>query len=79
VHIADTQISKLAAGGPTLAFVIYPQGLAQLTFPWLWSVLFFFMFVLLGIDTQVIFWQISKFFLFFCFLNYKLLISVSNG
>jgi hypothetical protein len=69
VHFADTQISKLAAGGPTLAFVIYPQGLAQLTFSWLWSILFFFMFVLLGIDTQVILWQISKFIRIFLFYN----------
>ena len=54
--LAESPVSKIAAGGTTLAFVVYPQGLAQLPPNWLWSILFFFMLILLGIDSQVTRW-----------------------
>ena len=47
-------MTDVAAGGTTLAFVVYPQGLAALPTPWLWSCLFFFMLILLGIDSQMV-------------------------
>ncbi|KFM82492.1 Sodium- and chloride-dependent glycine transporter 2, partial [Stegodyphus mimosarum] len=41
-------ISKVAKGGQGLAFVTYPEALARLPVPQLWSVLFFFMLFLLA-------------------------------
>lgn len=54
-HLAtemDLDISKVAKGGQGLAFVTYPEALAKLPVPQLWSVLFFFMLFLLAIDSE---------------------------
>jgi SNF family Na+-dependent transporter len=42
----------VAEAGTGLAFVTYPEALALLPLPWLWSILFFFMIFLLGLDTE---------------------------
>ncbi|XP_059176303.1 sodium-dependent proline transporter-like [Physella acuta] len=47
-------ISEVAAAGPTLAFIIYPFCLTKLPWTSLFSVFFFIMIILLGIDSQFV-------------------------
>lgn len=44
-------IEKVASAGPGLAFVVYPEGLAMMPFAPLWSVLFFFMMLTIGMGS----------------------------
>ncbi|MBK4732532.1 sodium-dependent transporter [Oxynema sp. CENA135] len=47
----DTPLVELAASGPGLAFVVFPKALSLIPFPHLFSLLFFLMFLSLGIDS----------------------------
>uniref|UniRef100_UPI0037E9BB0E sodium- and chloride-dependent GABA transporter 2-like n=1 Tax=Semicossyphus pulcher TaxID=241346 RepID=UPI0037E9BB0E len=45
-------ISSVAESGPGLVFIVYPQAVILLPWPQVWSVCFFTMIILLGIDGQ---------------------------
>lgn len=45
-------ISDVVKGGEALAFVVYPEALANLPLPQLWSSMFFLMLFLLGLDSE---------------------------
>jgi solute carrier family 6 amino acid transporter-like protein 5/7/9/14 len=47
-------IEQVAKGGPGLAFVAYPQALSIMPGGPFWAVIFFFMLITLGLDSQVI-------------------------
>lgn len=47
-----TTVDKVAEGGPGLAFIAYPDALSRLPIPQLFSVLFFIMLFILGLDSE---------------------------
>ncbi|XP_007948183.1 sodium- and chloride-dependent neutral and basic amino acid transporter B(0+) [Orycteropus afer afer] len=51
-HISGKEVSQVVKEGFDLAFVAYPEALAQLPGGPFWSVLFFFMLLTLGLDSQ---------------------------
>nr|XP_019941978.1 PREDICTED: sodium- and chloride-dependent neutral and basic amino acid transporter B(0+)-like [Paralichthys olivaceus] len=51
-HVYGMPVEKVVKEGFTLAFVAYPDALAKLPISPLWSILFFFMLSIIGLDTQ---------------------------
>ncbi|XP_028260975.1 sodium- and chloride-dependent GABA transporter 2-like isoform X2 [Parambassis ranga] len=50
----NTDISKVAESGPGLAFIAYPRAVAMMPFPQIWSIFFFTMIILLGLDSEFV-------------------------
>lgn len=46
------RIEDVITDGPGLIFIVYPQALARMPAPQMWSVLFFFMLLCLGLNSQ---------------------------
>lgn len=49
----NKDVDEVISDGPGLVFVVFPHALSKMPIPQLWSVTFFFMLILLGIDSQV--------------------------
>ncbi|XP_058828909.1 sodium- and chloride-dependent glycine transporter 2-like [Topomyia yanbarensis] len=51
-HELDTEVGSVIDQGAGLAFVVFPEMVTKLQMPIFWSVLFFFMLLTLGLDSQ---------------------------
>ncbi|CAF0793372.1 unnamed protein product [Brachionus calyciflorus] len=42
------EVADLAVGGPGLSFIVYPEALSLMPFPWIWCIFFFLMMITIG-------------------------------
>uniref|UniRef100_A0A3Q2ZPJ9 Sodium- and chloride-dependent GABA transporter 2-like n=1 Tax=Kryptolebias marmoratus TaxID=37003 RepID=A0A3Q2ZPJ9_KRYMA len=53
-HEQGVSVEEVAESGPGLGFIAYPQAVAMMPLPQLWSICFFVMLILLGLDTHFV-------------------------
>ena len=53
-HESGLSVEDVAQGGPGLAFVVYPTAVSLMPYAPFWAFAFFFMLVLVGIDSQFV-------------------------
>merc|ERR1712079_660618 len=53
-HESGLEVEQVAQGGPGLAFVVYPTAVALMPCAPFWAFTFFFMLVLVGIDSEFV-------------------------
>ncbi|XP_071786818.1 sodium- and chloride-dependent glycine transporter 1-like [Asterias amurensis] len=53
-HDSNTSVEKVVDAGYGLAFVVFPEAVSRMWLPQLWSFLFFFMLIILGLDSQFV-------------------------
>ncbi|XP_059207829.1 sodium- and chloride-dependent GABA transporter ine [Centropristis striata] len=51
-YLQGMPVSKLAVDGPGLVYIVYPQAFANMPVAQLWAVMFFFMLLCLGLDSE---------------------------
>ncbi|CAN9501613.1 unnamed protein product [Ophioblennius macclurei] len=51
-HLQGILVKDLSVDGPALVFVAYPQAFSTMPLPQIWAVLFFFMLLCLGLDSE---------------------------
>ena len=51
-HLQGKPVEEVVTSGPALAFIAYPRAMSTLPVPQLWSFLFFFMLLTLGLDSM---------------------------
>lgn len=50
----NVSIEEVAESGPGLVFIAYPKAVTQMLFAPVWSAMFFFMILLMGLDSQFV-------------------------
>ncbi|EDV20630.1 uncharacterized protein TRIADDRAFT_64302 [Trichoplax adhaerens] len=56
-HTAGRPVAEVADQGVSLAFIVYPAAVAAMPVSQLWSIIFFFMLITLGMDSQFAFME----------------------